>query len=343
MSGPYPATVSAGVNIEAQVEPVRVVEAVSPTVSFERVEGGLRITVHDLHGDHSATVYDGERGPAGPAGQDGAPGADGKDGQDGSPGRDGVDGKDGADGKDGSDGAPGQDGYSPTITVTDITCGHRITITDAQGAHTVDVMDGTVPDMSSYVQKTDYASADTPGLVKANSTYGVGVNSSNGLIFLHGADAAQIKEGSNVYKPVMCNLEHNATFYGLAKAAGDSTQAASSNAVGVYTDTAIDKILTMLGVYNRILSPSGNTHTLLPCPFSYDFGEKSELTVTVTVTSQYHFRFDCPSGSATVLTMNGITGKTGDTTLAAGKSYEVDIWAGVALIKEMDIEAVSGS
>lgn len=34
------------------------------------------------------------------------------------------------------------DGYSPTVTVTDIQGGHRITITDAEGPHSFDVMDG---------------------------------------------------------------------------------------------------------------------------------------------------------------------------------------------------------
>ena len=34
------------------------------------------------------------------------------------------------------------DGVSPTITVTDITGGHRVTITDATGPHNFDVMDG---------------------------------------------------------------------------------------------------------------------------------------------------------------------------------------------------------
>jgi len=38
--------------------------------------------------------------------------------------------------------ALGVDGVSPTITVATITGGHRITITDANGTHTVDVLDG---------------------------------------------------------------------------------------------------------------------------------------------------------------------------------------------------------
>ena len=45
-------------------------------------------------------------------------------------------------GADGNPGQPGADGYSPTITVTDITGGHRLTITDKNGTRTVDVMDG---------------------------------------------------------------------------------------------------------------------------------------------------------------------------------------------------------
>ena len=45
-------------------------------------------------------------------------------------------------GADGDPGQPGADGYSPTITVTDITGGHRLTITDKNGTRTVDVMNG---------------------------------------------------------------------------------------------------------------------------------------------------------------------------------------------------------
>lgn len=39
-------------------------------------------------------------------------------------------------------GEPGRDGLSPTLTVEDIPGGHRIRIRDAQGEHSVDVMDG---------------------------------------------------------------------------------------------------------------------------------------------------------------------------------------------------------
>lgn len=94
------------------------------------------------------------KGPKGDAGADGIgiPGTDGKDG---------VDGKSAYElaqdngfvgtmqewlaslvGADGANGADGKDGISPAVSVSAITGGNRITITDAEGAKTFDVMDG---------------------------------------------------------------------------------------------------------------------------------------------------------------------------------------------------------
>lgn len=179
------------------------------------------------------------------------------------------------------------------------------------------------------------------GVVKVDlSVGGIGANDA-GRLYLYDANGL-VKAGTERYKAISPRLQHEAAFYGLAKAAGDSTQASSNNSVGTYTDEAINAILTMLGVYNRVITPpSGNSFTLLPYPFSYSFGEMATLTVTVTATSQYHFRFSCPSGAATVLTMTGITGtdtKNSDT-VEAGKTYEVDIWAGIALVKEIEVTA----
>ena len=54
-------------------------------------------------------------------------------------GKDGANGTNGADGKDGSNGI---DGVSPTLSVSEITGGHRVTITDVNGTQSFDVMDG---------------------------------------------------------------------------------------------------------------------------------------------------------------------------------------------------------
>lgn len=89
-----------------------------------------------------------------------------------------------------------------------------------------------------------------------------------------------------------------------------------------------------------VLSPVGNVHILNPCPATYTFGEKSMLDVTVTATSQFHFMFSCPSESPTNLVMHGIIGTSGSI-IEAGKTYEVDIWAGIAYIREIEVTLVT--
>lgn len=179
------------------------------------------------------------------------------------------------------------------------------------------------------------ASSSELGVIKTLAGRGIRVDPSTGVIFIHRAADADIKSGSSSYLPLTPSNQENAVFYGLASAAGFTT--ASSLTMGTYTNAAIDKILTLLGVYNRILSPAGNTHTLLPCPFSYAFGEKAELNITVTATSEYHFSFSCPAGTPTVLTMTGATATSGDVILEAGGYYEINVWHGVALYRKLEV------
>ena len=111
------------------------------------------------------------KGPKGDAGADGVgiPGTDGKDG---------VDGKSAYElaqdngfvgtmqewlaslvGADGANGADGKDGVSPAVSVAAITGGNRVTITDAEGAKTFDVMDGAQG--ASGADGKDYVLTDT--------------------------------------------------------------------------------------------------------------------------------------------------------------------------------------
>lgn len=75
-------------------------------------------------------------------GEQGPPGPEGPAGPAGPTGPTGPAGANGADGAQGPKGDTGEDGFSPTVSVQDITGGHRVTITDATGPHTFDVMDG---------------------------------------------------------------------------------------------------------------------------------------------------------------------------------------------------------
>lgn len=67
----------------------------------------------------------------------------------------------------GDKGDRGEQGISPTVTITPITGGHRITIIDKDGEHSADVMDGTTPSLTNYVQFTDIATTSKAGAMSA--------------------------------------------------------------------------------------------------------------------------------------------------------------------------------
>ena len=171
-----------------------------------------------------------------------------------------------------SDGEDGDPGISPTVTITDITGGHRVTITDADGTYSFDVMDGEdyvltqqdkadiaamvdapVQDvqvngtsiLSQGVANVPMADTTNPGAVIIGN--GLTLNSSNKLA-VSAATTSTVKQGTNTSQPIVPDRQHTATFYGLAKAAGDSTQSQSSNPVGTYTDDAKAAIQQMLDV-----------------------------------------------------------------------------------------------
>lgn len=72
---------------------------------------------------------------------------------------------------------------------------------------------------------------------------------SAGRVYINPATSNQIKAAMESYRPIVPTLQNQSVFYGLAKAAGDTTQSASSNAVGAYTDEAKVAIQKMLGLY----------------------------------------------------------------------------------------------
>lgn len=84
----------------------------------------------------------GDAGTAGNIGPQGPRGEKGDTGEKGDVGETGPQGKPGEAGPKGETGAPGKDGVSPTLSISSITGGHRITITDAAGSKSFDVKDG---------------------------------------------------------------------------------------------------------------------------------------------------------------------------------------------------------
>ena len=62
------------------------------------------------------------------------------------------------------------------------------------------------------------------------------------------ASNADIKSSTVSVRAVTTGKQDQSVFYGLAKAAGDTTQSVSSNAVGTYTSEAKAAIQSMLGI-----------------------------------------------------------------------------------------------
>ena len=122
--------------------------------------------------------------------------------------------------------------------------------------------------VSNGVAEIPIADADINGVVRVGTsgTYGVKKwSNTSSVLTINSATSDFIKNPSNYgtanMRPITPNRQHESTFYGLAKAAGDTTQSASSNTVGTYTEDAKTAIRTMLGLedmYQWYINNSGD-------------------------------------------------------------------------------------
>ena len=101
------------------------------------------------------------------------------------------------------------------------------------GGDSSGVMDVQIDSSSIVVDgvaNIPYASRNgsVSGVVKIDPTLGVsiGQNENAGTLCIKPAPSGLIKIGDQNFMPITPSLQHAATFYGLAKAAGDTTQSA---------------------------------------------------------------------------------------------------------------------
>ena len=113
-------------------------------------------------------------------------------------------------------------------------------VTDVQINGTSIVVDG--------VANVPVGAKGSIGAVGIVNDRGLQIND-RGLITVYPASDGVVRAGTHAYSPITPNRQHSATFYGLAKSAGDTTQSSSSNAVGTYTEDAKIAIQKMLGIY----------------------------------------------------------------------------------------------
>ena len=217
----------------------------------------------------------GEVGPQGATGSQGPRGEQGPRGYQGYTGPQGIQGERGPRGYDGVQGPAGADGHSPVVTASK---SGKVTTVSVDGSAIATINDGedgadgqngadgrsayqyavdggyqgTEQEFAQkmadeYVKPTDYATSSDAGVVKVDSTNGIGIESGHKL-YIEYAPSNLIKSGTGNYRPITPPRQHEATFYGLAKLAG-ADMASSDNDVGVYTDAAKVAIQKMLGIY----------------------------------------------------------------------------------------------
>lgn len=121
-----------------------------------------------------------------------------------------------------------------------------------------DVKVGGATVVSQGVANIPLAGTNSIGAVKIAADYGL-VNDNELGLKTDPALAGTIKTGLNANKPIVPSTQHNSVFYGLAKAAGDTTQSQSSNSVGNYTESAKAAIQMMLGIDGIIGNVEGAT------------------------------------------------------------------------------------
>lgn len=155
-------------------------------------------------GDTGEPGITGPRGPKGDTGEPGPAGATGPRGPRGEPGIRGPQGPQGERGPQGPQGpigptgSAGADGYSPTVDVQTITGGHEVTITDAVGAHSFDVMDGSDAEAGMVILEYGVSTWDDfQAAYEANRVVYCRVNSAHGyrMAFLAFVDRTDYRPG----------------------------------------------------------------------------------------------------------------------------------------------------
>lgn len=190
--------------------------------------------------------------------------------------------------------------------------------------------------LSNGIANVPVAGSSQLGVVMSDADYGTEI-ASNRVRIVKAADN-QVQAGTHTNRPITPSNQDKAAFYGLAKAAGDTTMPSSSNAVGTYTEEAKTAIRAMLGVTDsaggmNVVTLTGTNVTQTAAENTmYKCGELAELTFTAPASGITAVRFS--SGSTpTVASFPGVTwlGDFDPDNLIANVTYEINIFDGVGV------------
>ena len=205
---------------------------------------------------------------------------------------------------------------------------------NAVGTYT-DAAKAAIRTMVGAVGSEDYATSSTGGVVKINTSYGIGMVQN--ALSVDQATVNMIKIGTDGFHAITPARQERSAFYGLAKAAGDTTQSQSSNTVGTYTDNAKASIKSMLGIIDGstgTVDVTGTTPTITAVENTrYVCGEVATLDITPPASGICIVRFTSGT-TATVLTATGVVWPEwfDDTALEASRVYEICITDGYGAV-----------
>lgn len=186
--------------------------------------------------------------------------------------------------------------------------------------------------VSGGIANIPIASSSINGVVNVQNAYGLTISNS-GRLQIVTPSSEHIKGGTHLYRPITPSNQHEAVFYGLAKAAGDITQSASDNAVGTYTTEAKSAICSMLGVDSvQTVTVSGTDVTINGVAnTAYQCGEVTSITITPPNTGIIDVTFT--SGSTVAVLSLPSTVKMPEwfdtTDLESNTFYEINISDGI--------------
>lgn len=189
-----------------------------------------------------------------------------------------------------------------------------------------DIKINSVSILDNGVANIPLASTTNYGLVK----YGAGLTLDGSFLTIFKASNNQTKVGTASYSPIVPSNQHLSAFYGLAKAAGDTTQSASSNAVGTYTDEAKSAIKSMLGISEvQTVTVSGTDPVITAVDNTrYICGEVTSLSFTPCASGICDVIFTSGSTVA-VLTLPSTVKMPDGFEVEANATYEINILDGV--------------
>lgn len=187
----------------------------------------------------------------------------------------------------------------------ELTAADKQEIAGMVDAPVTDVQVNGVSVLQDGVANVPVATDSSVGVVRGRSDRGTTIV--NGWVQIKGPDDSEIKTAGSGYKPIVPTKQHQAVFYGLAKAAGDTTQSQSSNAVGAYTESAKSAISEMLGGAVEI---SGTTPSITGMAgVRYVCGECATLDVIAPATGCIDVIFTS-SSTPTALTVTSAKANT---------------------------------